>query len=175
MAGQSRNKSKSKAAGGGWKKSTATELLLPSGETALVKRPGIQAFLKKGVIPDSLAPIVQAQINKAQGKRPVKGGDASDKIDIAALMEDPEKLAAILELVDTVLVDVVVQPKVAAAPANPDDRRDDVFYPDEVDLEDKMFIFNFAVGGTRDLERFRSESDGALASVDSVAGVQVAP
>jgi hypothetical protein len=36
-----------------------------------------------------------------------------------------------------------------------------LLYVDEVDLEDKMFILQYALGGTRSLERFRREfADG---------------
>lgn len=38
-----------------------------------------------------------------------------------------------------------------------EDRVPEFMYLEEVDLTDKIFIFQYAVGGTRDLERFRSE------------------
>lgn len=155
----------------GWSKNAATEVQLPSGQMARLRRPGMQAFLKRGAIPDSLAPIIQAQLAKAQGKR-VKD-TADNKLDTAALMSDPAKIEAVMTLMDTVLLDVVVEPKMAAAPDNPEDRRDDVFYPDEVDLDDKVFIFNYAVGGTRDLERFRSDTAGAMAGVENEPVVSV--
>jgi hypothetical protein len=54
-------------------------------------------------------------------------------------------------------------------------RDDEYIYSDDVDFEDKSFIFNYAVGGTRDLERFRSETKATLDAVQDVDGVRDAP
>jgi len=155
----------------GWNKTKNEDLTLPSGEVCKVKRPGLEAFISRGLIPDPLMPFIMDQLNKAKGTPPGKS-EVGEK-DLSKLMKDPAKLAAMIDLVDAVLVDVVIEPTVLPVPENNEDRRDDVFYPDEVDLEDKMFIFAYAVGGTRDLERFRAESAGALAGVEDVAGVPV--
>lgn len=47
----------------------------------------------------------------------------------------------------------------------PSEREAGVLYVDRVDLEDKVFIMNFSMGNTRDLERFRAEHTKAVASV----------
>lgn len=147
---------KSKSAQGG-------ELKVPSGNVCLVRKPdGMRVFMSKGMIPNSLMPIVQNAI--AEG---TKGN--SKPVDPAKLMEevlsDPQKLADMIGLIDAVVVDTVLEPKVAAVPENYDDRDDDVLYVDDIDMDDKMFIFQFAVGGTRDLESFRREQESTMAVV----------
>jgi hypothetical protein len=157
-----------------WKRNKGEDLTLPSGNVALVKRPGPAALLNGGVLPDTLMPIIQKAIKSGQGLRPEDEKD---------LMNDPQKLIEALETMDRLMVMVVVEPEVAFhkhQPINavdaawvdiPESRRngekcecgathpgsDEIIYTDEVDMDDKMFIFNYAVGGTRDLERFRNE------------------
>lgn len=138
-----------------WKKQTVegTLLTVPSGNTALVRSPGMQVFLQEGVIPNGLMGLVQEAM--------VTGGTA--QINEKEILADPQKLQQIIDLADAVTVYCCIDPKVVAAPANipfGDPGRDpDVLYVDEVDFMDKMFIFNFAVGGgTADVEKFRTQS-----------------
>lgn len=171
----------------GWKRNKGQELELPSGNVALVKRPGPEALLSNGILPDTLMPIVQQAISKGKGLRPQ---------DTQSMMEDPEQIAGMLESMNRLLVHVVVEPVVAYHQCqaeigaewvliSEDDRGseepcsncgvkhpgdDDVIYTDEVDLEDKMFVFQYAVGGTRDLERFRSEHAAGLGNLSDGAG-----
>lgn len=52
-----------------------------------------------------------------------------------------------------------------------DDETDDsdpIIYVDEVDLDDKMFIMNYVVGGSRDLATFRDATQEALGGVHDV-------
>lgn len=152
-----------------WKKNKGEELELPSGNVALVKRPGMLEFIKKGLVPDTLMPTVDEAVRKGKGLPPAQTTE---------LLKDPTKIAAMEEMTDRVLCTVVVEPQVTffkyteeqeAAGEIPegfnvgddipeDERDEDLLYSDDVDLEDKMFIFQYAVGGTRDLERFRRES-----------------
>jgi hypothetical protein len=58
----------------------------------------------------------------------------------------------------------------------PDDQRvEGQIYLDVVDLMDKMYIFQFVVGGVSDLERFREEFGESLASMGPVEDVQGSP
>jgi hypothetical protein len=45
------------------------------------------------------------------------------------------------------------------------ERDTELLYADEVDLQDRVFIMNFAVGGTRDLARFRREHRESVARI----------
>lgn len=156
-----------------WKRATSEEVTLPSGNVALVKRPGMEAFLMEGLIPDALMGIVQESIRRGQGM-------PSEQVQ--AMIKDPAKVDAMFDAMDRVLARVVVEPKVVwhkrqvdpkdkgenpAMEVIPESERDsdNLIYTDEVFFEDKSFLFNYAVGGTRDLERFRDETESTLASV----------
>jgi hypothetical protein len=141
-----------------WKSKTArgTLITVPSGNTAIVRAPGMQAFLKEGVIPNGLMAIVQESMIGV--KKP-------SEVEMSSILSDPTKFQELLDLADSVTVACCVDPKVSPAPVGHDgkvlsvddpERDEDVLYVDEVDFNDKMFIFNFAVGGTADLEQFRT-------------------
>lgn len=150
-----------------WKKADQTgqpePLEMPSGNTALVQRPGVQAFLVQGLIPNSLMSIIQKAMKS--NKEP-----DFDKA-FQEMMDDPTKLADVFSLADAVTVATVVEPRVLPVPPKGEDRDPDLLYVDQVDLEDKLFILNYAVGGTRDLERFREEQEESVELVSSGAGV----
>ena len=144
-----------------WKKQSVegTLITVPSGNTALVRAPGMQVFLTEGVIPNGLMSLVQEAM--VSGQAP-KGLDESE------FLKDPATLQQIIDLADAVTVYCCIDPKVQPAPRDEegnvlpfgDESRDiDTLFVDEVDFMDKMFIFNFAVGGgTADLEKFRTQS-----------------
>lgn len=138
-----------------WKKAAqGVPLEVPSGNTALVRNVGMQVFLQKGLVPNSLMPIV---------RKAMSGKDPEIKLD--EITEG--QLQDMLALFDAVVVHCVVQPAVAPLPAEGEERADDVLYVDEVDFDDKQFIFQWVVGGTKDLEKFRAEQ---AASVESLRG-----
>lgn len=161
-----------------WRKqaSEGTPLVVPSGNTCLVRASsGLDMFVRNGSIPNTLMPIIQDAMSK--GKAPT--------IADLNLETTPELLASILELTDTSTIFMVMEPVVVAIPLMRDEacelvldkegktqvvpfsQRDqgDFIYVDEVSFEDKMFIFNWAVGGTADLEKFRKELGSSLEPV----------
>lgn len=148
-----------------WKRNRGEDLELPSGNVALVKRPGITKFISEGCVPDPLMGVVD---------RAVKRGKGLPLQEQQAILKDPEKIRAMEEMMDKVLCLVVVEPKVVMGTDDEgneipeSERSEDVIYADEVDMDDKVFIFNFAVGGTRDLARFRREHGAALGSLRAV-------
>lgn len=155
-----------------WKRKRGEELDLPSGNVALVKRPGMEAFLTEGLIPDSLMPLVNQAISTGKGLPPEK---------LNEMAKDPNFVTEMMDSMDRVLTKVVVEPKVLwhkrldgeTLVIIPEEERDeDYVYSDDVDFEDKSFIFNYAVGGTRDLERFREEAGASLDAVQDVDGVR---
>lgn len=142
-----------------WKKATVGhELRLPSGNVCLARRPGMQAFITNGTIPNSLMPMVNKFLN--EGKAPKSTKDVLGGEELT-----PELIADMYRMFNDVVLDVVIEPKVSNPPNSEEDRDDDVLYIDEVDDEDKSFIFNWAVGGTSDLEKFRSEQAALMGSV----------
>jgi hypothetical protein len=53
-----------------------------------------------------------------------------------------------------------------------DEDADPIIYVDEVDLEDKMFLMNYVVGGSRDLAQFRAATQEALGGVHDGEGAR---
>jgi hypothetical protein len=110
-----------------------------------------------GMIPNELMPLVQEAMAK---------GQAPSQQQIADLQMDPAMIGTVLQLFDDVCVFCTIDPQVSPAPVDQQgqilpfdhpDRDANILYVDEVVMEDKMFIFNFAVGGTSDLTKFREE------------------
>jgi hypothetical protein len=146
-----------------WKKASGgTPIRVPSGNVALVKRPGLQVFLAQGLIPNSLMEFVTKSLK----------GSAKPKLEDLDL--NPQAMKDMMELVDAVVIHSCLEPQVSAIPMGPrgqglidSNRNPDILYVDEVDIEDKMFIFNYAVGGTSDVESFRQE---LATTVDDISG-----
>lgn len=138
------------------------DLTMPSGQVAQVRRPGPQGLIEAGVIHslDALTGIVQNEL--------IPQAEGAPKVDVQKLMKNESALASIIHTADRVVVHCVVQPKVEMTPNDVTSRKPGVIYADMVDLEDKMFIMQFAMGGTRDVATFRAESKKAVGGVDPV-------
>jgi hypothetical protein len=169
---------------GQWKtniRPEGTALPLPSGNTALVRNISPQAFLASGIIPNPLMNIIRKAINEAEGLPPGK---------LKKMMGDDTMLVASLELFDRMLCYVLVDPPAKMPPtcrhcgeySKPNDQHNDsshenyhryveadrdpnVLYADIVEMDDKVFIAQWCLGGTSDLEQFRQQSEDGLASV----------
>jgi hypothetical protein len=147
-----------------WKKGKqGIELKVPSGNTCLARRVGMDVFLREGMVPNTLLPIIRQAMNTGE----------APKLELNDI--DDTMLLDIMRLVDAVTVYVIQEPAVQPAPAAGVQREDDVLYVDDVDLDDKMFIFNWAVGGTADLERFRAEQGSFVGALRPGADVERAP
>lgn len=142
-----------------WGSETLEDLTCPSGQLAQVRRCGADGLIKAGIIQsmDVLTAIVENELIPSAEGRPVA--------DPAKLLKDPEALASVLHMTDKIVQYVVVQPELALVPDDVTQRKPGTIYTDMVDMEDKMFIMNFALGGTRDLETFRKESKAAVGSM----------
>lgn len=137
-----------------------TPLKLPSGNTCLVRPVDPQDFLTSGAIPNSLLPFVQEAMKKAQGRDEAEAPDDDLALE---LMANPERIMEAMQLFDTIVLAAVIEPPVQPAPPEGAERDEDLLYVDEVDLDDKVFIAQFAMGGTGDLETFRDRSAAAVA------------
>lgn len=140
------------------------DLTFPSGQVALVRRPGLEGLMKAGILHnlDTLTPIIDKHKSKASGKKAVE-------VDVTELLKkDPKVLEDMIHLVDRILCHCVVKPEIEMTPNDSTRREQGVVYADMVELDDKFFLFNYAVGGTRDLERFRLESEKSVGSVRSL-------
>lgn len=188
-----KKKSNTKAYGAGWKgRSVLSDLELPSGELCQVKRPGVQGLIKAGVLHslDTLTSIVQTEtIPNAEGKPLPKASS------VEAVMADPEKFGMMISQVDKIVSYVVVQPSIRVPKVTQDDidaprssfeitdldreltdaERDalieshpsDLIFTDWIDEIDKMFIMQFAVGGSASLAKFREDTQASLGSLHS--------
>lgn len=136
------------------------DLELPSGQLILARQPGLQQLIVEGVLHrmDNLTALVDS-------KHVRKGRTGPDAINVQSLIQDDKALVDLLHTVDRVLCAVVVKPNVQMAPNDITRRVNGVIYADTVGIEDKMFIFNWALGGSRDLERFRRESEAVVGSL----------
>jgi hypothetical protein len=175
--------------GGSGAHGPTVELTLPSydenGESnvALVRRLGVQGLIKMGILDsmDSLTGLVSNKILEITGE--------ADAEQLKKIAEASPELRKVLDLVDKITLAAVVQPPVrpvpteqAPDPERPADagvpwdwRNPTALYVDDVDLEDKMFIMNFVVGGSGDLSAFRQATEPALGSVEDVEDVPVPP
>jgi hypothetical protein len=157
-----------------WKRTGEEDVLLPSGNVAKVRRPGPVALLASGVMPDSLMPIINEAIRSGKGLAPEKTKE---------MIQDQDSIFEMLDGIDRAVIKIVVEPKVAyhrqeiggewSDIPQADRDTDEFIYTDEIDLDDKMFLFQFAVGGTRDLETFRRQSDASLGSLADEPGTDI--
>lgn len=128
---------------------------LPSGKAVRVIMPGMQAFIEADLIPNELMPIVLGAIEKHQ-PAPTK--------ELQDMQRDPQMLLKLVETTDRIFCYCVTEP--IFHPAVPrDERKPGVLYADMVGMEDKAYVFNIAVGGTRDLAQFREEQATQLAAL----------
>lgn len=144
------------------KKSKGEEVEVPSGNIALVRPLGMDVFLKKGVIPNSLMPIVQKALNDKT---------APSREDIKF---DPDNLEEVITMADTIVCNIMIEPKVSPVPPEDQERKEDVLYVDEVDFEDKMFLFSWAMRSADELKPFRGTAQADVAPVPSGEDVEVA-
>lgn len=153
--------------GAGWGgASFLKDLDTPSGAKVQVKRVGIRGLLKAGILDsmDTLSAIVVTEtIPNAEGRQ---------RVDAKKLLGDTAKMDEMLEMVDKIVLHVVNQPKLSPRPEAEEDGtvvyEEGKFYVDLVDIEDKMFIMNYVVGGTADIAGFREGSAEALGSAQPV-------
>jgi hypothetical protein len=140
-----------------WKKTVDT-LTLPSGNIMRVKNPGIMELAHKGLIPNALMTVIMDAIKKGQEPRPED--ILSDKVDITEMFS----------MMDNAIIQMAVEPVVLPVPVADDageieDRDPEALYVDEIGEEDKMYIWNWATGGTANLEQFRNERTSLLATI----------
>lgn len=159
-----------------WKKPLGEPTQLPSGRVARLKASGMDAFIKSGIIPNSLLEIITTQLEKAQRGEEVKDED----FDLQKLMGDPAKIADVMQLIDNVTVLTFVEPRVFPMSAREEILDNDeldqaakdaklagMLFIEDIDYEDRFFCFNFASGGTRDLEQFRGGLEASVGRVSA--------
>lgn len=140
-----------------------TLMELPSGLWLKMKRVELQTFILQGEVPNPLMGIISEALEKGQK------ADIAQMVGVDEGKIDLEMVNDMFEMVQRVVVESVVEPKVHPVPEDEGERDDDLLYVDELDAMDQMFIFQWAVGGTSDLESFLAE---AGADLDALAEMQ---
>lgn len=174
------------------------DVQLPSGNVARVKRVGAEAFLASGLMPDELTALVEKSIHSKKGLPPKKVEEAlSDPRKIGQMLEMIDRVVCYAVVAPTVVMPPACVVEVDGQECGEYDkdsvaihhdihyknfhecvlgeRKPGVLYVDIVDMEDKNFIVNFAVGGTRDLATFRAELGASVARLDAGQELEVAP
>jgi hypothetical protein len=162
------------------------DLELPSGATCQARRPGVQGFIAAGVLDnfDQLTSLVQTEhINKNRPQGMARAAKVSEEQTQAAagqLMADLEKLATGFQMIDRLVAYAITQPPVWVDYQLTNESDDDWAKRQEkegdrlavrmIELEDKLFIMQWAVGGSADLETFRKEFSGMLDGMATVQG-----
>jgi hypothetical protein len=135
----------------------------------------MEVLLRQGNIPNALMPIIRKWLTEG-----AEGKEVDERAMIGEVLKDADHLSSLMQMFDDVTMAVVVRPKILPAPRDPetgeilpDENRDvtdafgnEVAYIDWVPFEDKSYLMNYAVGGTRDVERFRNEEESLAAVLD---------
>lgn len=168
-----------------FKKKTSVPVELPCGEWAVLKRPGMDKFLSAGFMPDALSAVVRREIEHSNGSKPTTSEsltEGMDMDDVSDMMAAMDRVCAYVFVEPTcrwhmrpVMVDglsTLDEKGREVLEEIPEDERDpDQLYTDELELEDKQFVFNVAVGGSPDLTRFRAATASAVDAVPASGAV----
>lgn len=149
---------------------------LPSGNRVKIQRPGMIKFIEAGFLPDPLVQLITKQINDRTGKV-----TDSDLLKSLSIGEDMALIREIIRATDRVAAFCVIEPKVVwhereiktegAHSTYEDipeaDRDPEIVYTDEMEDEDKRFIFQLAVGGSSDLSKFRQATSALVGDLSA--------
>jgi hypothetical protein len=184
-----------------WKSTTGVEdITVPSGNVAKVRRVGPEAFMGSGIVPDALSPMIDEAIKQKKGLPPAKVAEKlkddpeslpqmlemMNRIVCYAVLRPPVEMTPgcerafekrengepVMEVCDKQPADIIHGTGAGKHKFREAERDPDLLYVDEVDIEDRIFIMNYAVGGTRDLARFRREHRQSVAGLASSTDVQ---
>lgn len=144
-----------------FKKSAYTDLTLPSGLKCAARRVSIEHFVKGGRVPNTLLPMMKGAL---QGKK--SAVPKLEDLDIETILEAPI-------MFDLAAIEAIVIPEVFPVPPKGEPRDDEKLYVDEIDAEDKQFIFQWAIGGVTDVAKFRDGTNSILATLRSSEDVAV--
>lgn len=149
------------------------ELTTPTGQTCRAKKMTIESMIQTGILAetDAITALVSKHIRKVKG---AKGRVDGQVLNEAAVLADPTALQAIIGLTDKVLPHIVVSPpvhlhyieqtvgKTVVRKKLNDDQRAAIMletpgtvFTDQIGLEDKMFLFDWAAGGLQAMTSFR--------------------
>lgn len=144
------------------------DLELPSGQVILAQRPGPEGLMAAGLLDD--LDMLATVLPKVLG-----GGSKAKEFDATQIMKNPKMMADAIRLMNRVICHVVIKPELTPEPDDPTQKIKGKIYPSSVGQDDKSFIFNWAVGGTRNLTQFRQQLEESVASVDTGDDMEMPP
>lgn len=174
-------------------------LPLPSGNVARCRQVAPTTFLEGGFLPDPLTQIVRQAIQSKSGLKPQQVKEmVDDPEQLVATMQTFDRVLSYVmvepecrlrpECVAMILSDDGESDvecglpwhdpihQVAGTPnrhvCKTGEREPNVLYVDMVTMEDKLFVFQWALGGTSDLEQFRQELGANVESLANGQGVR---
>jgi len=161
---------------------TGEDLTCPSGQVCLVRKVDMVDLLAEGILNkvDFLTSIVSEELVPNAGPTP-KIADAVDAKAMRTLLDKPEQMKEFGQVVETVVAYTVVKPALSVPPRDANGKIDEarkvdgLVYTDSINFTDKMFIFNYALGNSGDLEKFREDADEPVGDVESSEGVSEPP
>jgi len=143
------------------------------------RRLGVQGLIKLGILDsmDTLTALVATGITEISGK--ITAADAAKMAGVSEKMEEA------IGLIDSIVMAAVVEPRVypipkpktvtdasgneVLVPAEP--RDPELLYADDVDLDDKLFIMDWTIGGSADYRAFRQSTKDLVGDVADGTGV----
>lgn len=141
-----------------WKQQQQAPVELPSGNYMRIRKISMQSLLATGKLPNSLMGLVQSAVDKGTGREEVM-----EKL--GTVMDDEKKLQELVTFMESFVVMVSVEPKVHAIPEDEDDRDPNLLYVDDIDEDDRTYLFQLCTGGVADLESFRTATAATMAAV----------
>jgi hypothetical protein len=140
------------------------------------RRLGVQGLIKLGILDsmDTLTSLVATGITEISGK--ITAADAAKMAGVADKMDEA------MGLIDSIVIAAVVEPRVYPVPKGKTDdktgevtpappRDPELLYADDVDLDDKMFIMDWTIGGSADYRAFRQSTEDFVGDVADGPGV----
>jgi hypothetical protein len=151
------------------------ELTLPSGQTCRARKVTVTSMIEAGILnnADSLTAMVDQYTRKVKGGKGVV--DGTPVVD-NKILGDSQALKMMIEMADRSLPAIVISPVVVlhfservvgkttvTKKLNDEERAviraatPGVIFTDQIDLEDKMELFEWGVGGLKAFSSFREE------------------
>lgn len=172
------------------------EVKVPSGNICLVRVIDPEQMLMQGLIPNALlADVMKAAKEQAGVTSDVEGfTDEHAAVLMDKIINDPSELDQMMQMVNAICVNTVVEPTVLTVPLwSHQDVLDhrcteemqgkeiavhirpevDGLWVDQVDMEDRMFLFQFAVGGGEEIAPFREGVAAVMAALPNGGAVQL--
>jgi hypothetical protein len=135
-----------------WGTATDFEVTVPSGQKCLCRELTVERLIEMGLLQaiNSLESIVANKVlPAAQGQRPPA------EIDMSALVKDADKLMLVLDLVNAIVCEAVVAPRVHPVPEEGEERVAGLVYVDSIAMGDRFALFSEVTGNLEGLATFR--------------------